>query len=176
MATQVLREETPRQQAKLVAKFLRIADKLFTMRNYSSCVEILSGLSNVAVQRLKKLQKHLDQKSIERFDRLGNYFDPVSGYANYRHLSFDFPCLHLYSVPLRTLTLVEEGNPRFLDEAEQVICFSRLTMVAECIEKLQLYQPGCTEYNFEPNMLVTEWLRQVRRFSFSFRFIYSHML
>lgn len=162
MATQVLREETPRQQARLVAKFLRVAEKLFLLRNYSSCVEILSGLSNVAIQRLKRLQKHLDPKSLERFDRLGNFFDPVSGYSNYRKLSFDFPCLQLYTVALRTLTLIEEGNPNFLDSDSTIICFHRNTMMAECIESLHLYESESVAYSFQQNILVEEWLRQMR--------------
>lgn len=57
VATQIAREDTPKAQAKVVSKFLKVADHLLQLRNYNSCVQILSGLSNVAIRRLKKLQK-----------------------------------------------------------------------------------------------------------------------
>lgn len=57
VATQIAREESPKQQAKVVAKFIKVAEHLMTIRNYNSAVQIMSGLSNVAIQRLKRLQK-----------------------------------------------------------------------------------------------------------------------
>ena len=57
VATQVAREESPKLQAKVVAKFIKVAEHLMILRNYNSCVQIMSGLSNVAIQRLKRLQK-----------------------------------------------------------------------------------------------------------------------
>ena len=68
----------------------------------------------------------MDPKSIALLETLSDCFDPLSGYANYRKLSFEPPCLHLFAVPLRTLTLIEEGNPRFLRDGEEAVCFSRI--------------------------------------------------
>ena len=57
VATEILMATTPKLQAKLVAKFLRIAQKLFELRNYATCAQILSGVSNRAIQRLKRMHK-----------------------------------------------------------------------------------------------------------------------
>lgn len=161
VATQIVVEESPKQQAKVLTKFVQIAERLLLLRNYNSCVEILSGLSNVSVRRLKRLEKHLDPKIISRLQVLSDYFDPVSGYANYRKLSFKFPCLQLYAVALRTLALVEEGNPHFLGEDKTTICFSRMTMIAECLETLKLYHADATQYPFKVKPEITTYLRNI---------------
>lgn len=57
VATEILMATTPKLQAKAISKFLRIAQKLFELRNYATCAQILSGVSNRAVQRLKKVIK-----------------------------------------------------------------------------------------------------------------------
>lgn len=103
----------------------------------------------------------MDPKTLTSLEQIGDKFDPASGYANYRKLSFEPPCLHLYAVPLRTLTLIEEGNPHFLKDDPDLICFSRLTMIAECIDMLHLQAPEYTKYHFEADPEVMEWLQQV---------------
>lgn len=57
VATEILMAANPKLQAKAISKFLRIAQKLFELRNYATCAQILSGVSNRAVQRLKRVIK-----------------------------------------------------------------------------------------------------------------------
>lgn len=67
----------------------------------------------------------------------------------------------MYAVTFRTLTLIEEGNPKFLDADNNVICFSRITMYADCINSLHLNDPNRLAYSFEQNIVIEQWLRQM---------------
>lgn len=56
VATEILKEQDLAGQALATTRFVEIADHLFKLRNYSSCVQILSGINNIAVKRLKQMQ------------------------------------------------------------------------------------------------------------------------
>ena len=189
VATEIITSSTPKIQAKVIAKFLRTAQRLFDMKNYASCAQLIAGVSTRAVQRLKKVQKLLDWKTAERYEQLNNNFDPVSGYSNYRNKlnhgpptipfigMFIFKCyIILYfiliiflAVTLRTLTLIEEGNPKHLNGNKEVISFARLVMYAECIAKLRLDDSSMIDYNIEPNPEIQNQLRNVSKIQFEFR-------
>jgi len=163
VATEVLLCPTPKGQAKVISRFIRVARKLFEMRNYASCAQILSGVSHRAVQRLKRMNKLLDWKTMETYEKLNDYFDPVSGYANYRNkLSHEFPSIPFLVVYLRTLTLIEEGNPKTLDQQGKQINLSRMVMTAESIDSLHLGNAKAMAYNLEPVDSVQLFLRQVK--------------
>ena len=108
VASEIMKAGSPKMQAKLFAKFIRIAQKLLEIRNYATCAQILSGVSHRAIQRLKKLSKQLDWKTVERYESLNDTFDAVSGYANYRnqlsHEPPSVPFLGEYFVSLFHLT------------------------------------------------------------------------
>ena len=147
MATEILQAGPPKLQAKMFSKFIRVAQRLLERRNYATCAQILSGVSNQAVQRLKKLSKQLDWKTVELYESLNDTFDPVSGYSHYRNqLSHEAPSLPFIAVHLRTLTLIEEGNPVTLGDDAQVLSFARMVMYAEDIARLRLADPAMTRY------------------------------
>lgn len=57
---------------------------------------------------------------------------------------FDYLAVHL-----RTLTLIEEGNPKTLGDDPECLSFARMVMYTECIASLHLGDPELTKYNFE---------------------------
>lgn len=57
VATEILSCANSKTQAKVFSYFLKVANKLKKLKNYATCAQILSGISNRAVQRLKKLTK-----------------------------------------------------------------------------------------------------------------------
>jgi hypothetical protein len=53
VATEILRRSDPREQAKVISKFIKIARLCYQLYNFNSLSEILTGLNNGAVIRLK---------------------------------------------------------------------------------------------------------------------------
>src|SRR3990167_5400366 len=54
------------------------------MNNFNSLLEILSGINNYSVQRLKKTWKALPSKFREKFSEMEELMDNRLNYANYR--------------------------------------------------------------------------------------------
>jgi len=53
VATEILSRADPREQARVISKFIKIARLCYQLYNYNSLSEILTGLNNSAVIRLK---------------------------------------------------------------------------------------------------------------------------
>ena len=66
------------------------------------------------------------------------------------------------AVSLRTLTLIEEGNPKFLGDDLEVISFARMVMYTECIAGLRLGESDMIDYKFEPIPEIQNHLQNVR--------------
>lgn len=72
----------------------------------------------------------------------------------------------LKAVHLRTLTLIEEGNPKILGDDPEVLSFARMVMYTECIASLHLGDPALTDYGFEPILEIQNHLQNVGFFCF----------
>jgi hypothetical protein len=53
VATEILSRADPREQARVISKFIKIARLCYQLYNFNSLSEILTGLNNSAVIRLK---------------------------------------------------------------------------------------------------------------------------
>ena len=76
-----------------------ILQRLHELRNYSGVVQILSGLNDISIQRLKGLKDVLPTKYAERFMRLDATFSTEGNYKQYRQLPFDPPFLPFMGTP-----------------------------------------------------------------------------
>jgi hypothetical protein len=68
---------------------------MFDFRNYSGCCQIISGLNNVAVARLRKLVASVPEKTLAIMTKLSAQLDPKDNYSLYRNLSRHVPCIPL---------------------------------------------------------------------------------
>jgi len=54
VATEIVRHETPKDRARALARLLQIAESLKEIGNFNGVMEILSGIGNSGVFRLKQ--------------------------------------------------------------------------------------------------------------------------
>jgi hypothetical protein len=74
---QILQRNTVEERATVVERFYEILLHLRELQNYNSCLEIISGLGNAGVFRLKKtlaLVKERDESRIARAEKVGEKF------------------------------------------------------------------------------------------------------
>ena len=145
-------------------KFISLAKRLWKLRNYSTLMQVISGLNNVAVQRLKHLQESVDPESkdvrpvrfhrhdrytamfmwllVQTFTKLDAVFRPQNNYHNYRKLKWNKPTIPFLAVHLRDLTFINDANPTFLDEEKMVVNFEKMVLTHETISKLNIGDPS----------------------------------
>ena len=56
VAGSILELDSTKEQCRLFKKFVRIAKALLDLRNYSTCMQIISGLTDKSIVRLKRLK------------------------------------------------------------------------------------------------------------------------
>jgi len=71
-------------RAKMIEKFIRIAQLLRDMNNFNTLMGIVSGLNVSSVTRLRFTMAEVDQKLVAQFKRLEATMDPSSSFKNYR--------------------------------------------------------------------------------------------
>eukprot|EP01113_Clastostelium_recurvatum_P000408 TRINITY_DN1017_c0_g1_i4.p1 TRINITY_DN1017_c0_g1~~TRINITY_DN1017_c0_g1_i4.p1 ORF type:complete len:704 (-),score=187.22 TRINITY_DN1017_c0_g1_i4:302-2413(-) len=119
-ATEVILGATPKAQAKVMQKMIKIADKLYALNNFDTCMSIIAGLNNTAVTRLKKLQARLPSKARETLTRLETAMSFSNNYRGYRdRLSFiskqGVPLVPYMALILKDVTFINDGNSDQID-------------------------------------------------------------
>eukprot|EP01104_Vermistella_antarctica_P018811 TRINITY_DN7118_c0_g1_i1.p1 TRINITY_DN7118_c0_g1~~TRINITY_DN7118_c0_g1_i1.p1 ORF type:complete len:1511 (+),score=351.70 TRINITY_DN7118_c0_g1_i1:229-4761(+) len=109
-------KEVDRQTANVV-KFIAVAKRLVIQRNYNSAMQILSGINNSAILRLKCVQR-LPVKVRESFEKMEDLMSPRQNFKAYRALSQEPPFLPFLAVFLRDLRFAADGNSDYAVAAE----------------------------------------------------------
>jgi hypothetical protein len=115
VATQVLNMPSTKHQAKIIKRFIRIAEILLQMNNFQSMVQILSGLYNSSVARLKRAWANLSTSVTDTLKRIEEVMSPSQNFHNYREIikeavAQNKPVIPYVPLILRDLTFTQEGN------------------------------------------------------------------
>lgn len=115
VSTSILCESTIITQATLLRRFIKVAHKLLQWGNFNGIMQMLSGLGNVAVARLKETWKLLPHNTHAKFQRLEELMAPQQNFRNYRDRFKDapFPKLPYLAVVLRDVTFINVGNEKY---------------------------------------------------------------
>jgi len=84
VTTQVLITEGRTAQSRLISKFIRIARKCVKMNNFNSAMDVVIGLGDNSVQRLKVVWERLTPKVLNYWKELEDLFSPRHNYKRYR--------------------------------------------------------------------------------------------
>jgi son of sevenless-like protein len=152
-AAQVLRHSKIEDRAQEVKKFMKIAIELRRNNNFNGCQEILAGLNDSAIYRLRatwlKIEK--DEKLVSEYEEIRRILSPDKSWQTYRHLLKEIqpPCIPYIGMYLTDLTFIEDGNPNYLpttDNRSDIINFEKCRKQAVVIGNILLYQQDM--YNF----------------------------
>ncbi|CAH1117516.1 unnamed protein product [Phaedon cochleariae] len=80
LATEVLKNDSEKSRARLVARFINVANKCHRMSNFHTCKTVLSGLQSPAVYRLRRTWAYVRKKHSSKYQNFESlcrfYRDP----------------------------------------------------------------------------------------------------
>ncbi|KAL3119674.1 hypothetical protein niasHT_006760 [Heterodera trifolii] len=143
VATEVCCERNVYRRSKLVKKFIKIAKQCQLFRNLNSMFAIISGLEKPAVRRLLHTWERVPGKYLKVLADLQQMMDPSRNMSRYRQQLAQFaqdpPVIPIYPVLRKDLIFAHEANPTFCNDAQQLVNFEKLRMIAQIVRNIQRY-------------------------------------
>jgi len=152
--TEVVQKVRLEQRVEVLRKFIRIAACLRKLNNFNGVMEIIAGINNSAVRRLKSTWAELDETDLQTIRELEAQLNHKGNYKVYRDLLRQStpPIIPYLGIYLTDLTFIEDGNP---DTIDGLVNFSKRQKIAKVVESIQRYQ---SPYNLVKIDMVHRWL------------------
>ena len=129
----------------MIQFWIEVISECITINNFQTALQIYTGLNLTPVQRLKPEWKDLSKKSKVRYQEIQSFFDPEMNYKRYRERMKKTgpPAIPLLNVLLRDLTTIEENEDKVDKGGEDLIHFSKMTLIHETVSVLKKFlHPG----------------------------------
>ncbi|KAL6060136.1 RasGEF domain containing protein [Balamuthia mandrillaris] len=147
VVTQVLLRETPEERAQFIVLTIKVAKICFELSNLNTLMQILCGLSNSSVRRLRETWSLVPEKHQEALAAFDAFMAARNNFKRYRE-GFEakpHPKLPYLGLILRDLTYIEDGNKMFNEDGS--LNESRMLMLYQQIAALRELQQQCN-YRF----------------------------
>jgi len=141
-------------------KLIKIAEECQKLNNFHAVFEIIGGLMNSSVYRLKKTHEVLPNDINKTFQELKDLTAAQRSWKVYREVlkTINPPCVPFIGVTQTDLTFLDDGNPTKLSNG--FVNFKKCLMFAKSIEEIQRYQQK--PYNLSPVAQIQEFLVKAR--------------
>jgi len=156
VAYMCVKPERTRQRAKVMARFIKIAEHLRTLQNFNSIMAIIAGLNNTAVYRLKYSREELLTKYVNSFAELEKLMSSHGSFKNLRDTlhKANPPCIPYLGVYLTDLTFIEDGSAA--EVRSGLINWAKRKLIYNVILEVHQYQNK--PYNFVPVLQISSLL------------------
>lgn len=160
VVTLILEATSEDDRLKRLKYWLSVTEFLKKYNNFNALMEIISGLGNTSVFRLKYLWSNVSQSTLDHFRECQTLMSREKNFAAFReHLSsINPPAIPYLGVYLTDLTFIGDGNKDFLDAEKRIIHFNKRTMLADVIRTVQQYQNQ--PYNLSPVPYLQDMMAQ----------------
>lgn len=157
VATEILALPCVRDRARIMTKFIKIAEEAATLRNWNTVMSITAGLNFSSVHRLKFTFDEVPAAQQRAKVELDRITATEGNFKAYRAMlaTQPPPCLPYLGVHLTDLTFMDE-NP---DNYGHLINFSKRTLIFNIISLLQQYQQ--TAFNLQPVHQILNYLQKL---------------
>ncbi|KAL6041549.1 Son of sevenless 1 [Balamuthia mandrillaris] len=164
VVTELVSETDETSRVNVLKRFIELANECKQINNFNACMEIISGLTNSSIYRLKTTWAALPTRTHELFESLHELMSRERNYQNFRaHLhTVDPPCIPYLGVYLTDLTFIEDGNQDLIP-GSSLVNFVKRRKVASVIREIQQYQQ--TPYNFACVTFIQDFLQNLRQMS-----------
>jgi len=158
VASEILSKEDLSQRVSVLEAFISTAEKLFSINNFHSAMEILCGLNMAAVQRLKITWRELSASFEDMFERMNASCSPESNYRAYRNQIRDIknagqPCIPWIGLYLKDCTFIAE-NMSYMDEDKTIINLEKVKLLGSlCLEVTDLQARQYQLAEIDPNIV-----------------------
>lgn len=153
VATEIVRQEKLKDRVSYVKQFILIAQKCRELGNFNATMEILSGLQNSSVFRLRKTWEKIESKPYVKkiYDDLLTLMSSSNNYKEYIAAlhSVHPPCIPYLGVYLTHLTFIEDGMKNTLNNQDDLINFEKRRKISVVIREIKQYQQQPYHLNIE---------------------------
>ena len=114
-------------------------------------MEILAGIDNSAIYRLKRTWPLVSDKRNKLYDRLKAQASSSQAYKAQREAlhACKPPCVPYLGMYLTDITFIEDGNKEFVEhEGHKLVNFRKCRLLAAVLKEIQIYQQ--TPYHLTP--------------------------
>ncbi|EGC38002.1 aimless RasGEF [Dictyostelium purpureum] len=167
VATMIIQTAKVKARARMMARFIKIAEHLKTLNNYNSLMAIIAGLNFSSVYRLKYTREELSPAILKSYAELEKIMNSEGSFKTYRGRLQNFvpPMLPYLGVHLTDLTFMEENPDNIPIEVSKgksvnLINFTKRTLVFKVISLVQETQN--VAYNLQPVHQIQEFLLNIK--------------
>ncbi|XP_043117286.1 ral guanine nucleotide dissociation stimulator-like 2 isoform X3 [Puntigrus tetrazona] len=141
------------QRARLLEKWISVAEACRSRKNFSSLYAILSALQSNPIHRLRKTWQETDREAVRRYEELSDIFSEKDNYSQSREL------------------LKEEGTSKFSNADTKInnrrftgngfINLDKRRREFEVIAQIRLLQSSCRNSIFRTDETFVQWYHSV---------------
>ncbi|KAI2654936.1 Ral guanine nucleotide dissociation stimulator-like 2 [Labeo rohita] len=150
------------QRARLLEKWISVAEACRSRKNFSSLYAILSALQSNPIHRLRKTWQETDREAVRRYEELSDIFSEKDNYSQSRELLKEscaqgtVPYLGIF---LRDLTMLDTAVKDRLENG--FINFDKRRREFEVIAQIRLLQSSCKNSIFRTDESFVQWYHSV---------------
>ncbi|XP_053354902.1 ral guanine nucleotide dissociation stimulator-like 1 isoform X2 [Clarias gariepinus] len=149
---------SPAHRARIIEKWISVAQECYQLRNFSSLRAILSALQSNAVYRLKKTWATVSKESLSTFDHLCESFPDENCVLSNKQILESYtggevPYLGTY---LTVLNMLDTALPDALEG--RLINFEKRRREFEVLSQIRQLQVSCSLYCLPSHPHVSSWL------------------
>jgi len=141
VSTEVLKQSVLKKRIKMICKFIEIAEACLAINNLNGLLEIIAGLSQGHIDRLKQTWAGVGRKYVLSLELMKELVSTTANYKNLRGYlkKVEPPCVPYIGVYLQDLVFVEEGNSDYTLK-HNLINFEKRQLLANVIREVTKYQ------------------------------------
>eukprot|EP00002_Diphylleia_rotans_P034055 TRINITY_DN7290_c0_g1_i4.p1 TRINITY_DN7290_c0_g1~~TRINITY_DN7290_c0_g1_i4.p1 ORF type:complete len:1286 (+),score=228.71 TRINITY_DN7290_c0_g1_i4:63-3920(+) len=149
VVTSILWQEQAKKRAKVITKFIQIAEALRKLNNFNSLMGILSGLNQTPIHRLRIAMEEVSPRAKQTLAEIHELMSSASSYRKYRETLHNAkpPCIPFLGVYLSDLTFIEDGNK---DSIDGLVNFRKRELLFNVIREISSYQQEGYQLKQEP--------------------------
>ncbi|KYQ92815.1 Ras guanine nucleotide exchange factor [Tieghemostelium lacteum] len=142
VATEIVTTPHPKKRVEVLKRMISIAEYCKKFNNYNSLMEIISGLNNSSVSRLKETWKNLPSSYFKSLNQMQNFLNTNENWKFYRQAlkSRQIPCLPYLGLFLQDINFVEDGNSNTIPDEEELINFKKMSLLTNVFSEIQYFQ------------------------------------
>eukprot|EP01118_Nematostelium_gracile_P004861 TRINITY_DN15793_c0_g1_i1.p1 TRINITY_DN15793_c0_g1~~TRINITY_DN15793_c0_g1_i1.p1 ORF type:complete len:264 (-),score=72.17 TRINITY_DN15793_c0_g1_i1:25-816(-) len=140
VTSEILTKQDIKTQIQVLEKFIKLARACERLNNFNTVMEIISGLNNFVIQRLKKLWANVHPKSFKMFGELEELMDGHHNYKHYKNelLERKLPVLPYFGLFMRDMEVISQCNPAYRpDKSINLEVMRLLWQRSESVAKFQ---------------------------------------
>ncbi|RXN33548.1 ral guanine nucleotide dissociation stimulator-like 1 isoform X1 [Labeo rohita] len=150
---------SPTHRAKIIEKWISVAQECHQLRNFSSLRAILSALQSNAVYRLKKTWAAINRESMAAFDHLCDTFPDENCVLVNREILVETPSSGEVPYLGTYLTVLTMLDTALSDNVEGgLINFEKRRKEFEILSQIRQLQSSCAQYNLHSHPHIISWI------------------